>query len=228
MKKSCILMVEDEPAMLKMNAEYFEGQGYTVTAAATLAEARAALHDSPPDLVLLDVMLPDGSGFDFCREVRQLSAAPVIFLTALGDSTDEEQGFALGGDDYVVKPYQISVLAARVTALLRRAGAISWGRLEIPPLSVDTRVGRCLLDGRQINLSQMELRLLYFMMENFGKRLHRDAIYESVWGTSAQSNSHTVREHIYRLRKKLDMSSPDSYFQITSEDKEYLFGKVRY
>lgn len=228
MKKPRILMVEDEPTILKTNAAYFEAQGYEVAAAASLSDARAALQETHPDLILLDVMLTDGSGFDFCSEVRQQTSAPIIYLTALGAYEDEERGFALGGDDYVVKPYKLNLLAARVAALLRRTGVASGGRLELPPLSVDTNTGLCLLSGQRVNLSQMELRLLYYFMENFGRRIDRDIIYESVWGMPPMNGSHTVREHVYRLRKKLNMAGPDSYFQITSEGRAYLFGKVRY
>lgn len=228
MRKPRILMVEDEPTILKANAEYFEAQGYEVVMAASLSAAHAALQESPPDVILLDVMLGDGSGFDFCSAARRQTSAPIIYLTALDGHEDEERGFALGGDDYVVKPYRLNILAARVAALLRRTGIASGGRLELPPLSVDTKTGLCQLSGRDIKLSQMELRLLYFFMENFGKRLDRDVIYESVWGLPALEGTHTVKEHVYRLRKKLDMASPDSYFQITSEGGAYLFGKVRY
>lgn len=221
-------MVEDELTILKANAEYLQAQGYDVVTAASLREARAALLEFPPDLILLDVMLPDGSGFDFCQEARKQTSAPVIYLTALDSHTDEERGFALGGDDYVIKPYRLNILSARIAALLRRTGVASGGRLEIPPLSVDIKNGVCMLDGEQIALSKMELRLLYFFMENFGRRIARDQIYENVWGLPVLEGSHTVKEHVYRLRKKLDMASIDSYFQITSEGGSYLFGKVRY
>lgn len=228
MHKPCILMVEDEPTILHSNAEYFRAQGYNVIACANLCDARMAFMETPPDLILLDVMLTDGSGFDFCSEVRRQSSAPIIYLTALNSPEDEALGFSLGCDDYVSKPFLPNILAARVAALLRRVGSISGGRLEIPPLSVDTKTGLCILAGRNIQLTPMELRLLYYFMEHFGKRLAHNTIYESVWGMPATKGSHTVKEHVYRLRKKLDMSSPDSYFQIVSEGGVYLFGKVRY
>jgi len=120
MEKAKILLVEDEPSLLKANEEFFQKQGYEVFAAKNLETARNILRESPPDLVLLDLMLPDGSGFDFCREIREQSTAPVIFLTALGDVKDEEQGFALGGDDYIIKPYDMNRLELRVAAIMRR------------------------------------------------------------------------------------------------------------
>lgn len=228
MESPHILMVEDEPAILKANAEYMRTQGYQVTAVASLSSAWAAIQNSPPDLILLDVMLGDGSGFDFCNKIRQQSSAPIVYLTALGGSEDEERGFALGGDDYIIKPYNLNILAARVAALLRRTGRASGGRLEIPPLIVDIKASLCTLSGQRIFLSRMELQLLYFFMENFGRRIERDVLYEKVWGLPALEGSHTVKEHIYRLRKKLDMANPNSYFQIVSEGKTYLFGKIRY
>ena len=228
MGKPHILMVEDEPAILKANAEHMRARGYEVTATASLSAAWAAFQNSPPDLILLDVMLGDGLGFDFCDKVRRQSSAPIIYLTALGRYEDEERGFALGGDDYIIKPYNLNILAARIAALLRRVGSASGGRLEIPPLCVDIQAGLCRLSGRRVFLSRMELQLLYFFMENFGRRIERDVLYEKVWGMPAMEGSHTVKEHIYRLRKKLDMANPNSYFQIVSEGKAYLFGKIRY
>lgn len=223
-----ILMVEDEPTILKANAEHLRSLGYRVTAVASLSAAWAAFLNSPPDLILLDVMMGDGSGFDFCNKVRQQSSAPIVYLTALGASEDEERGFALGGDDYIVKPYNPNILAARIAVLLRRTGSAFGGRLEIPPLTADIRLGLCTLSGRRIFLSHMELQLLYFFMENFGRRIERDVLYETVWGMPAIEGSHTVKEHVYRLRKKLDMANPNSYFQIVAAGKTYLFGKIRY
>lgn len=223
-----ILIVEDEANLLKANKEFFTGQGYDVSAAGTLAEARQILRNEPPDLVLLDVMLPDGSGFDFCREVRQRTNAPVMFLTALGDIKDEEQGFALGGDDYLIKPYDINRLSVRVAAMLRRTTEAGVSRIEIPPLSVDPVSGICVLDGVKIILSPMELRLLHYFMKNPNRQLHRNKVYEDVWGAPLLDCVQTVVEHVYRLRKKLGMNLPDSWFNISSEGKSYMFSKIRY
>jgi DNA-binding response OmpR family regulator len=228
MDKAKILLVEDELSLLKANAVFFKEQGYEVFTANTIEAARRTLCKMPPDLVVLDVMLPDGSGFDFCREVRQQSSAPVIFLTALGDVNDEEQGFALGGDDYLIKPYDMNRLGIRVAAVLRRTTAQSTGRAEIPPLYVDPGAGQCVLNGRNIILSPMELRLLHYFMKNPNKMIHRSKVYEDVWGASPSAVTNTVVEHVYRLRKKLGMTEADSYFQISSEKQDYMFSKIRY
>jgi DNA-binding response OmpR family regulator len=186
------------------------------------------LHEKRPDLIILDVMLPDGSGFDFCSELRKKLFAPVIFLTALGDIKNEEQGFALGGDDYLVKPYDLNRLGMRAAAILRRTTAQLSGRVEIPPLSVDPASGFCILNGENISLSPMELRLLHYFMKNPNKMIHRDKVYEDVWGASESAVSNTVVEHVYRLRKKLGMTEADSFFIITSKKQDYMFSKIRY
>ena len=220
--------MEDEPSLLKANARFFEKQGYEVSAADTLAAARRMLREAPLDLAVLDVMLPDGSGFDFCRELRAKSSVPVIFLTALGDVKDEEQGFALGGDDYMIKPYDMNRLGIRVAAILRRTLGQTSARAEIPPLSVDPAAGLCVLNGEEITLSPMELRLLHYFMRSPNKMIHRDKVYEDVWGMSSQGTTSTVVEHVYRLRKKLGMTGPDSYFRISTEKQNYMFSKIRY
>ena len=220
--------MEDEPSLLIANARFFEEKGYEVSSADTLASARRMLREAPPDLIVLDVMLQDGSGFDFCRELRAESSAPVIFLTALGDVKNEEQGFALGGDDYMIKPYDMNRLGLRVAAIMRRTMGQTSIRAEIPPLSVDPAMGRCILNGEEINLSPMELRLLHYFMKCPNKMIHREKVYEDVWGMSSQVITSTVVEHVYRLRKKLGMTEPDSYFRIFSEKQNYMFSKIRY
>ena len=228
MEKEKIVLVEDEPSLLEANKKFFQKQGYEVFAAKNLETARLMLRQRAPDIVLLDVMLPDGSGFDFCREIREQSSAPVVFLTALGDVKDEEQGFALGGDDYIIKPYDMNRLGIRVAAILRRIRGQASGRTEIPPLSVDIAMGHCVLNGVGIILSPMELRLLNYFMKSPNKMIHRDKVYEDIWDASSQSQTNAVVEHIYRLRKKLGMTEPDTYFKISSEKQNYMFSKIRY
>lgn len=229
MSSARILVVEDEPALLKANTRFFSEQGYEVITADTLTAAQQKFKESPPDLIVLDIRLPDGSGFDFCREIREHSSTPVIFLTVLEDVKNEEQGFSLGGDDYLIKPYDMNRLGIRVAAILRRTKEPVSGRAEIPPLSVDPAAGLCVLNGEKIALSPMELRLLYFFMKNPNKMINRDKLYADVWDAPAMGNAQTVVEHVYRLRKKLGMiDNPDSYFKIASEKQDYIFSKIRY
>ncbi len=221
-------MIDSHAPTLNFFAKYFKTLNYNVATTATLLDAWAALQELLPDLILIDPFMPDGCGFNFCAQARLRTSAPIIFFASQSSFATEERAFALGCDDYIAKPYSPALLAARISALLRRTGATSSGLLEVAPLSVDAKTGLCLLNGKKINLSPMELRLLCFFLENFGRRVHRDTIYENVWGMPALEGSHTVKEHIYRLRKKLGMANPASYFQITSEDGTYTFGKVRH
>ncbi|MDR1530878.1 MAG: response regulator transcription factor [Clostridiales bacterium] len=130
-----ILMVDDDAEVLRANEQYLTETGYEVCCAQTLESARRKLH-VPPDLILLDVRLPDGSGYDFCRDVRKVSNVPIIFLTALGGDGDIIGGLSLGGDDYIVKPCGMGVLGARIAACLRRRG-LDGGRIDLPPLHID-------------------------------------------------------------------------------------------
>ncbi|MDL2258805.1 response regulator transcription factor [Eubacteriales bacterium OttesenSCG-928-K08] len=228
MRKAKLLIVEDEPAVLKMNKQFFELQGYDVITAMLLAEAREAVAKYAPDLILLDVQMPDGNGFDFCKEIRAATTAPIVFLTCQSDSQNIVRGLSLGGDGYIVKPYDINVLGARVAAHLRRSGMFSSGRIEFPPLMIDIVAGNASLHGQSINLSKKELQLLIYLASNTGQRIHKDELYETVWGEKPNNATHTVTEHISRLRKKLKMDEEKSPFQITAEGKYYIFSKVLY
>lgn len=148
MRKGRILIVEDEAGVRDVNAAHLAGLGYEVYTAATIAQAERLAQETPPDLYLLDVMLPDGSGLDYCRMLRRYSTAPVVFLTCLGESSDIIRGIEEGGDAYLTKPYDLGVLAAQVSAQLRRAGLMGVGWVELPPLTVDLGRGEAVLEGK--------------------------------------------------------------------------------
>lgn len=221
-------MVEDETDVLSFNKEYLERQGYDVCAAQTLAQARFQLEEHIPDLILLDVMMPDGMGWDFCAELRQKSNAPVIFLTCRDENESVVKGLLQGGDDYITKPYDLNVLGARVAAQLRRAGVASAGKLELPPLSVDLLAGEVTLDGEHIALTQKELQLLACFVLFAGRRLSCGELYRRAWGAEMMGASNTIAVHVAKLRKKLRLDDA-SWFELKSCGKEeYIFSKVRY
>ena len=225
MQQPRILMVEDETDILAVNRAYFESQGYAVCCAKTLKEARAAIYENPVDLILLDVLLPDGSGYDFCAEIRSLTTAPVIFLTCMGRDEDTIRGLGLGGDDYVTKPYTLSVLSARIVAALRRRGITGAGRIEKPPLVIDHFTGTITLNGEVISLSQKEMQLLSFLVCHAGQEFTSDQLYNSIWG--AGSSPGTIRTHIANLRKKLMVGS--EFFEIAlTSSRGYMFVQTRY
>ena len=228
MRKPRVLLVEDETGILQVNTKHLEGQGYEVVAAQTLKAAMEAVLNQPPDIVVLDIMLPDGSGYDFCLKLRELTTAPVIFLTSLGEKDNVLQGLQRGGDDYITKPYDLDVLSARVMAQLRRSGLHGAGRVDMPPLSINLQNGIATLDGKPVSLTQKELQLLTYLVSHAGRECPSAELYEAVWGAPGNNSTHTVTTHISSIRSKLglDMESP---FEIRStSNKSYMFLKVLY
>lgn len=192
------------------------------------AQARFLLEEHAPDLILLDVMLPDGLGWDYCAELRRKTNAPIIYLTGRDENESVVKGLIQGGDDYVTKPCDMNVLGARIAAQLRRAGIAAERRLELPPLVIDTLTGEVTLSGKPVILTKKELQLLVCFAQFPGQRLSRKEIYRRAWGETADDASRTITVHIANLRKKLDMGG-DGWFEIRSSGKEgYIFSKIRY
>ncbi len=228
MKKAKLLLVEDDRDVLKINREFFESRGYETICTSTLAQARFQLEEHCPDLILLDVMMPDGTGFDFCSELRGKTNAPIIFLTCRDENESVIKGLLQGGDDYVTKPYDLNVLNARVAAQLRRAGFMSAGRAELFPLSVDFLSGEVSLNGRAVSLTKKELQLLGCFVLFAGRRLSCDEIYRRAWGGGSPGAARTIAVHVANLRKKLCLEE-DGWFELTNTGKEeYTFSKIRY
>lgn len=228
MNKTKILMIEDEVDVLEINREYFQGKGYEAICATTLEKARFLLEEHAPDLILLDVMMPDGSGFDFCSEIRKKTNAPIIFLTCRDENESVVKGLLQGGDDYVTKPYDLNILSARVAAQLRRSGIITAGKIELPPLIIDFLSGDVTLDGERIILTQKELQLLGYFALFAGRRLKCEEIYRSAWGETSYSASGTIKTHVANLRKKLKLDDGGWFELVSSGKNEYIFSKIRY
>lgn len=227
MRSARILLVEDDSDVLAVNAGFLHGKGYEVQCIQTLAEARALLWEQPFDLIILDVMLPDGSGVDFCREVRGVSSVMVLFLSCLGEDAQVASGLLGGGDDYMVKPYSLEVLGARVAALLRRSGAIK-GKIELPPLYIDLSSGTVVLDGESLLLTRKEFQLLTYLVENRGLALSQEDIYQAVWGGPPETCGNTVKVNISRLRSKLHLNDASAFELSSVPGRGYMFLRVRY
>ena len=220
MRKTRILIIEDETDVLEANRMFLEAEGYEVACAINLKEARNILWERPPDLILLDVLLPDGSGFDFCGEIRGRTAAPIIFLTCMNSSEQIVGGFTLGADDYITKPYNMDILSARIAARLRGAGGV----IALPPLEIDLHTGKVRMAGEEIALSARETQLLAFFAGNLGREFTLGEIYRRVWGEApAGSSGNTVRVHISNLRGKLRLGGGAPFEISLAPGKGYIF-----
>jgi two-component system, OmpR family, response regulator RegX3 len=213
-----ILMVEDEESITVPLSEALAREGFDTEVAGTVAEALEAAGRVSPDLVLLDVMLPDGSGYDVCRELRRESRVPIIMLTARGEETDRVVGLELGADDYIVKPFSAREVAARIRAVLRRAGepaapARGAGRpeaLQIADLRLDPARRSATLDGEELDLTRKEFELLELLMREAGSVITRERLLDEVWDVNWFGSTKTLDVHVSGLRRKLgdDPASP--------------------
>jgi two-component system, OmpR family, response regulator len=213
-----VLVVDDEPNIRELVQVALRFHGFSVTTAATGAGALRRAQADGPDLVVLDVMLPDLDGFEVCRRLRSAgNEVPVIFLTARDTSSDTVTGLALGGDDYVTKPFSVEALVARVRAVLRRvrraagSGAGELGGtdvLRVGDLELNEAQWTARRDGVPVELSPTEFRLLAFLMRHPGRVLTRTQLLEHVWGWDYGGQSQIVETYISYLRRKLDPLGP--------------------
>jgi two-component system, OmpR family, response regulator RegX3 len=209
-----ILLVEDETSITEPLAEALRSEGFETRVARTVAEA-LELARTAPDLVLLDVMLPDGSGFDVCRELRQSSRVPIIMLTARGEEADRVVGLELGADDYVVKPFSAREVIARIRAVLRRVNAPEPEHgadvaVEIGELRLDPARREATHRGKPLELSRKEFDLLELLMRNAGSVVSRERLISEVWDTNWFGSTKTLDVHVSGIRRKLgdDPSQP--------------------
>jgi DNA-binding response OmpR family regulator len=203
--KPRILVVEDEAAISEPLAEALEREGFEPEVAATIDAARDACARQAPELILLDVMLPDGDGRDLAREIRRESDVPIIMLTARGEEIDRVLGLELGADDYVVKPFSIRELTARIRAIMRRGRATERrGPIEIGTLRLDP-ASRTVSKGEElVELAAKEFDLLQMLMANAGQVLKREEIMDEVWDPHWFGPTKTLDVHVSWLRKKIE------------------------
>jgi two-component system, OmpR family, response regulator RegX3 len=205
--KRTILLVEDEESITTPLVEALDREGFDTAVSATAGESLEAAERVKPDLVLLDVMLPDGSGFDVCRELRARSRVPIIMLTARGEEADRVAGLELGADDYVVKPFSARELVARVRAVLRRTAEAgerrAEGATEVGDVRLDTARRSVTFRGEELELSRKEFDLLRLLIENAGSVVTRERLIDEVWDTNWFGSTKTLDVHVSGLRKKL-------------------------
>ena len=229
-------MVEDETSITEPLAEALDREGFDTRVAGTVADALTAAEEQMPDLVLLDVMLPDGSGYDVCRTLRERSKVPIIMLTARGEETDRIVGLELGADDYIVKPFSAREVAARIRAVLRRAGdqtaaapaspATRPDSLEIGPVRVDPARRAASLDGNALDLTRKEFELLELLMREAGSVLTRERLIDEVWDTNWFGSTKTLDVHVSSLRRKLGDDSANPRFVHTVRGVGFRFASA--
>jgi len=204
-----ILLVEDEASITEPLTAALEREGWTTHVTASAREAPGLVASEDPDLVLLDVMLEDGSGFDVCREIWQTSRVPIIMLTARGEELDRIIGLELGADDYVVKPFSARELIARIRAVMRRTAEVVTAapprddRIEIGDVVLESSMRRVTLAGDEVDLTRKEYELLALLMRNAGTVLTRERLIDEVWDTNWYGSTKTLDVHVSGLRKKL-------------------------
>lgn len=206
MDKIKILVVDDESRMRKLVHDFLAREGYEVVEAADGEEALDIFYrDKEISLIVLDVMMPKINGWEVCQEIRKISKLPIIMLTAKGDESDELNGFEIGADEYISKPFSPKILVARVTALLRRANKIGETAdiREAGGIVMDKTAHTVAIDGQNIDLSVKEFELLDYFMNNRGIALSRERILDSVWSYDYFGDARTIDTHVKKLRSKM-------------------------
>lgn len=202
-----ILLIEDDLSLIRGLSFALEKQGYEIAVARTCAEAEAAWKKEPYDLVILDVSLPDGSGFDLCEKIRGTSGVPILFLTAADEETDMIMGLDIGGDDYMTKPFKLAVLMSRIHALLRRSSGFpeTDGRLSSGGIVLHRLEGAAYKNGEKLDLTAGEYRLLCLFMEHPNMVLSPEQILGRLWDCDENYvDSNTLTVYIRRLRMKVE------------------------
>jgi two-component system response regulator RegX3 len=206
MAKRRILLIEDEESIFDPLKAALEREGFAVTHAGTVADGLEAFRSASPELVLLDVMLPDGDGRDLLRQIRASSRVPVVMLTARGGEMDKVVGLELGADDYVVKPFSAAELIARIRAVMRRTASpepTGLTTLEVGDLRVSLDTREVTRDGQPVELTLKEFELLRMLMEQAGRVVRRTDLMDEVWDPNWFGSTKTLDVHVSSLRKKL-------------------------
>ena len=203
-----ILIVEDEEPLTTLLRYNLEAEGYEVDSVMRGDDADTRLRETSPDLIVLDWMLPGLSGIELCRRLRtrpQTQSLPIIMLTARGEESERVRGLATGADDYIVKPFSVPELLARIRALLRRSTGHAQSELTCGPVSLDTRTGRVSVAGNPIKMTSHEYRLLAYLMHHTGRVVSRTELVEHLYDQDFDRDSNTIEVFVGRIRKKLDV-----------------------
>ena len=199
-----VLVVDDEARMRKLVRDFLTVKGFLVVEAGDGEEAIDIFFEQKDiALILLDVMMPKMDGWEVCRTIRKYSQVPIIMLTARGEEQDELQGFSLGVDEYISKPFSPKILVARVEAILRRSSTMSQEVIDVGGIHIDKSAHQVLVDGKNVDLSYKEFELITYFAENQGIALSREKILNNVWNYDYFGDARTIDNHVKKLRSKL-------------------------
>ncbi|MCY9659431.1 response regulator transcription factor [Paenibacillus chondroitinus] len=205
-----VLVIEDDPYISDLIGLYAEKSGYTISIAHNGLKGLEMFYESPPDLVILDIMMPEMDGWEVCKEIRRFDKTPVIMLTGKGENCDKLKGFDLGTDDYLVKPFDPNELMARIKAVLRRANPMLEADeiIDLPKLNINLKQYKVTCDEQEILLPPKEMKLLYFLTLHSNQVFTRQQLLDQIWGWDFGGDPKTVDVHIKRIREKLGDSNP--------------------
>ena len=216
-----VLVVDDEPQILRALRTNLRGAGYEVDAAATAAEALETAALRPPDAVILDLILPDGRGTDVCRQLREWTAVPIIVLSAVGEEREKVAALDAGADDYVTKPFGVDELLARLRAALRRTSQPGEPVLRLGDLEIDLEKRLVTVSGKPVSLTPHEFALLRLLAQNEGKLLTHPTLLREVWGPSYGRESHYLHVYVSQLRRKLEADPARPRYLLTEPGAGY-------
>jgi two-component system, OmpR family, response regulator MtrA len=222
--KGRVLVVDDDPALSEMLGIVLRGEGFEPSFVADGDSALRAFHDTKPDLVLLDLMLPGKDGIDVCREIRAESGVPIVMLTAKGDTVDVVLGLESGADDYIVKPFKPKEVVARVRARLRRTDQPAPEMLQIADISIDVAAHEVRRDDQRIALTPLEFDLLVALARKPRTVFTRETLLESVWGYRHAADTRLVNVHVQRLRSKVEIDPEHPEVVVTVRGIGYKAG----
>ncbi|RPF52223.1 response regulator transcription factor [Aquisalibacillus elongatus] len=225
MTKETILIVEDEEGIREMTKLYLEGKGYSVLAAENGQKALNVIQDVSPQLILLDIEMPDMNGFEVCQEIRKQLIVPIIFLSVRRSTMDKVKCFELGGDDYMTKPYVFDELLARIQANIRRYqySPESDDRINCGSLEIDLNHYKCYINGKPVHLYIKEMELLVHLVKHPNRVWSHEQLYDQIWNLDATGNIETVKVHISNLRRKIEEDPMNPKYIKTVRGFGYMF-----
>ncbi|MGN7325358.1 response regulator transcription factor [Bacillus altitudinis] len=226
--QSKVLIIDDEKEILELIHTVLTREGIDqVLTASTARDGLTQFHQEQPDLIILDIMLPDGEGYDICKQIRDVSHVPIIFLSAKGEESDKIVGLAIGGDDYITKPFSPKEVAYRVKAQLRRSSYLQPSQAEPVikkgPFELNEQQAELTKNGAAIELTPKELMLMTYFLQHPNRVISKETLYQTVWGEDFFGSDNTVMVHIRRLREKIEHSPSTPEFLVTVKGLGYKF-----